>query len=154
MNTPKNRAIMFFASGTYLGYMPVASGTFGTLWGIPVFFGISKLVTPAAVVVVAAIIIVSIYLADEAAKLLGKKDPGKVVCDEIAGFAAATLFIPFNLTNVILSFILFRFFDILKPYPVGLLDKRVPGGLGIVLDDVAAGIYANILAQVVIKYVL
>lgn len=147
----KKRVIIFFATGTYTGYIPVAPGTFGTLWGIPFAWLASTHPPYVQAALTAALFVVSVYAAGEACKIIGKKDPSSVVIDEAVGFLVSFFLIPFTLFNVILVFLLFRFFDILKPYPIGLIDRRVVGGLGVVLDDAAAGIYANILAQIIIR---
>ena len=164
MKTLKERIYLFLASGTYLGYSPFAPGTVGTLWGIPVALGITLIAPPSsismglytAMAIQAAVIIVltiiAIIVASGAAKVLNAKDPGLIVCDEVAGFCVAAFMVELTLINIILVFILFRIFDILKPLPVCLIDKKVEGGLGIVLDDIAAGIYANIAAHIIIGY--
>ena len=161
MKTLSERTYLFLASGTYLGYSPFAPGTFGTLWGIPVAFAITLLIPSsmglyAAMALQAAIIailtIIAIIVAGGAAKVLNAKDPGLIVCDEIVGFCVAAFMVELTLINIILVFILFRIFDILKPLPVSLIDKKVEGGLGIVLDDIAAGVYANIAAHIIISY--
>ncbi|MEE9614271.1 MAG: phosphatidylglycerophosphatase A [Thermodesulfobacteriota bacterium] len=150
----KNSIIMFLATGAYSGYSPFAPGTVGTLWGIPLAFALSLLPPLWGAAALALAIVGACLLASEAAGIAEKKDPSCIVLDEIVGFGAATFLLPFTAQNVILAFILFRFFDILKPYPAGLIDSRLPGGAGIVLDDVAAGIYANVTAQIAIRFVL
>ncbi len=82
--------------------------------------------------------------------MLKAKDPGCIVIDEIAGIGVTFLAIPFNIYWAILGFIVFRFFDILKPFPVNYLEKRFTGGLGVVIDDVAAGIMSNIVLQMIL----
>lgn len=141
---------MFFATGAYTGYSPIASGTVGSLWGVPVAYLLSLLSPVAAAAIILPGIVISIAVASEASRLLGKPDPGEIVCDEIIGYCVAAWLIPFTLYNVIIIFILFRFFDILKPFPLRLIERRIPGGSGIVLDDVGAGIYANIAARLLI----
>lgn len=81
---------------------------------------------------------------------MGGKDPSSVVCDEISGILVSIFLIPFSAFNAILVFILFRFFDILKPYPIRLMERKIKGGPGIVLDDIMAGVYANISAHLVL----
>ncbi len=149
----KSRVIMFLATGTYTGYFPLAPGTVGTLWGIVAAYGLSMLPLYAAIAVLLSAIALAIPISTQASRVLGKEDPGSVVCDEIVGFMVAAFMVPFTAINIILVFILFRIFDILKPPPVRLLE-RLPAGTGIVTDDVAAGIYANIAAQLAIIYLL
>ena len=99
------------------------------------------------------ITVISILLSNEAAKIFNKDDPSEVVVDEVAGYLTTMMLIPLSLTNVILGFLLFRFFDIVKPYPSRSLES-LKGGYGIVLDDIAAGIWANIVLHLLIKYIL
>lgn len=161
IKTFSERTYLFLASGTYLGYSPFAPGTVGTLWGIPVAIAITLIIPSsmglyATIALQAAIIVVltviAVIVASGAAKVLNTKDPGLIVCDEIVGFCVAAFMVELTLINIILVFILFRIFDILKPLPVSLIDKKVEGGLGIVLDDIAAGVYANIAAHIILGY--
>lgn len=149
----KKTAIAFLATGAYAGHSPFMPGTFGTLWGIPLAWLLSKGPLAFQAVFTLALIAFAIYVSSEAVKIYGGKDPSCIVIDEIAGISTAFLLIPFSAVNAILVFLLFRFFDILKPYPVGYLDKNLNGGAGVVLDDVAAGVYANICAQVVLRFI-
>ncbi|MBI5970048.1 MAG: phosphatidylglycerophosphatase A [Deltaproteobacteria bacterium] len=147
----KKLITLFLAEGAYLGRVRAMPGTLGSLWGIPLawaasFLGIAGQAAFTVLVCVAAIII-----SGAAAKTLGEKDPEQIVIDEAAGFLAAVFLIPFTPFNLILAFILFRIFDIVKPWPVRQIDKNIKGGAGIVLDDVAAGIFANICVQAVIR---
>ncbi|MFQ5354419.1 MAG: phosphatidylglycerophosphatase A [Thermodesulfobacteriota bacterium] len=146
----RKKAVVFLATGTYLGLIPFAPGTFGTLWGVIIAFFFRETGVAAHGAVIAAVTVVSIFISGEAVKIFGTKDPSEVVCDEVAGFLAAFFLIPFTLFNAILVFILFRFFDIVKPYPVSYIDRTLPGGAGIVLDDIMAGIYANIAAHIIL----
>ncbi|MGH7803269.1 MAG: phosphatidylglycerophosphatase A family protein [Candidatus Binatia bacterium] len=141
------RVIVFLASGAYLGYAPVASGTVGTLAGVavfPVFAALQTLSVPIYVLSAIALSAAAIAIADLAEKIFEEEDSGKIVIDEVAGYIAATLFLPFDLTTIVVSFFLFRLFDVLKPWPAGWFDREVGGGAGVVLDDVFAGLYANL----------
>ncbi len=144
------KLIVFLATGTYLGLIPFAPGTFGTLWGVLIAFLESKTSTTFHGVVIILVTVISIYVSERAMRIFAKKDPSEVVCDEVAGYLVAFFLIPFTPFNAILVFILFRIFDIVKPYPVSYIDKKVPGGTGIVLDDIMAGIYANIAAEIIL----
>ncbi len=146
----KKAVTIFIATAAYAGYSPVMPGTVGTLWGIAIAYleASTPLYTQALVMVL--VFAISVFFAGEAAAILGGDDPQNVVCDEVCGFLVSISLIKFTILNVILVFLLFRFFDILKPYPVSLIDRKVKGGLGIVLDDVAAGIYANICAHIIL----
>ncbi|MFZ3071929.1 MAG: phosphatidylglycerophosphatase A [Thermodesulfobacteriota bacterium] len=142
------------STGALAGYIPFAPGTAGTLWGVLLFYGLEGTGPMLWAAFLIVIILFAIAVSNEAEKHLQKKDPKEIVIDEIAGYAMATAFLPFTLLNVILAFILFRFFDILKPFPIRWIERRFPGGWGIVLDDCAAGIFANIALQVILMYVL
>lgn len=135
-----------------VGYLPLAPGTWGSLVGLAIFFllRISVENNPLFVVVLlAAILLITIsgiWAASQTERLSGRKDPGKVVVDEVAGQLVSTLPLVLMSTTawqmwIIVSFILFRFFDIVKPYPARQLES-LHGGLGIMCDDLVAGVYA------------
>ncbi|MBI5886423.1 MAG: phosphatidylglycerophosphatase A [Deltaproteobacteria bacterium] len=147
----RDKLTIFLATGAFVGYSPAAPGSLGTLWGVGAVWllsGAGVYWNGAAVVVVT---LVSIYIAHRAAAIIGQKDPKCVVIDEVCGLMTASFMVPFGSKTVILVFLLFRFFDILKPWPVSSIDRGMGGGAGIVLDDVAAGVYANIFAQIIIR---
>lgn len=135
---------MFFATGGLIGFSPVAPGTFGSLAALPVCLLISLMSVGSASIFVGALVVLSIWIAHAAEKLEAQKDPKQVVVDEICGMAVALFAMPFTPVFIIGGFALFRVFDILKPFPIRWVDKKVPGGLGIVLDDVIAGVFANV----------
>lgn len=142
------RVALFFASWGYTGYAPVASGTVGTLAAIPFFWlfaHIPGVVLP--VICCAAAIALACWLAGEAEKTLGEHDSGIIVIDEVVGYLTATLLLPPSWTVTIFAFFLFRLFDIVKPPPAAYFDSEVKGGAGVVLDDVVAGIYANLATR-------
>ena len=145
------RAVLFVATGFYIGTVPFASGTFGSLLGLPLCFFLSRLNFLQSLIVILAFILFAIGIASAAEKILKLKDPGQIVIDEIAGLMVALAGLPFNLKTVLAGFIVFRGFDILKPFPIRILEKRVGGGSGIVLDDVLAGVYGNLLLRLVIS---
>ncbi len=132
------------ATGLGLGYMPLIPGTFGTLLGIPVCLLLS---VGGRIVYVSGTIILSaagIWVADRADRLFEVHDSRKIVIDEICGFLVTMAFVPLSLLTVGAGFFLFRLFDIVKPFPVGWCDRNVQGGLGVMSDDLLAGIYANL----------
>lgn len=148
----KDKIVLFLSTFFYLGYISFASGTFGTLGAVPFYYLLVLYLNKYQYLVFTIIfILVSIYLSSLAAKIFNRDDPGEVVIDEVAGFLTTMAFIPFTLENLIIGFLLFRFFDILKPFPSRQLEK-LKGGYGIVLDDVASGIWANLLLLIYIKY--
>lgn len=141
------KTIRFLAAGGYAGRAPFAPGTFGALVGLPLSFLLSFPPFSLGFLVILAFILFAIWIADQAEKIEGKKDPGWIVIDEIAGILVTMAAAPFTLKNALLGFLIFRGFDIVKPFPVGYLDKNFSGGPGIVIDDVAAGIMANIVLR-------
>ena len=149
--------ITFLASAGFLGYAPVASGTFGTLAAIPLFYLLDQLRLPSPLLYV-AILIVSIafacWIADQAEKAFQEHDSGKIVIDEVVGYLTTVLFIPWSIPNAVAAFFIFRLFDIIKPFPAGLIDRKLPGGTGVVLDDVAAGVYGNLSMQILVAWQL
>lgn len=94
--------------------------------------------------------IFGVYICGKTAKDINHHDHPGIVWDEVVGYLLTMLFIPFDLVYIALGFLLFRFFDILKPWPIRTIDKHVQGGLGIMLDDILAGIYANIIMNIII----
>ena len=143
-----DRLIMAIATGCGLGYLPKAPGTWGTLLALPIHFLISKLPLPYYFSAITAIIFIAVLSAGGAEKILDRPDPGIVVIDEIAGMLVTMIFIPPNPIAWLLAFLLFRLFDILKPFPVNFFDQRFHGGIGIVLDDLMAGLYALASLQI------
>lgn len=139
------KMILFVACGLGTGFAPFAPGTFGSLLGIPAYFVIQLFNWKVQIILVAALIIIAVITAHIGAKILQKDDPGSIVIDEIAGQVITLWGVEFTLVNIIAGFILFRFFDILKPFPIKKLEKQVPGGAGIVADDLLAGVYARII---------
>ena len=151
----RRHAIIFLASGAYLGYAPFASGTFGTLAGValyPVFDALRASSVPLYLVSVAALIAAAIVIAGEAEGLFGEKDSGKITIDEVAGYVTATLFVRPSLAAIVASFVLFRLFDVWKLWPASYFDERVSGGAGVVLDDVVSGLYANAVLRVLFRF--
>ncbi|MBX3412000.1 MAG: phosphatidylglycerophosphatase A [Pirellulales bacterium] len=138
--------VLWLASGSYFGFAPFASGTFGALWGLPLAWAIAMLQgLPLQGAVIVALCLAGIPLSSAAARRLGGlKDPGYVVFDEIVSMPITFLAIPFERWEVIAAgFLLNRVFDIVKPPPARQLE-RLPDGLGIMSDDWIAGIYSNL----------
>ena len=129
------------------GLLPVAPGTFGTLSAIPIILVSDGLGIPYKVLILIIITAAAIWTSGSAQVLLGKNDPPEVVIDEVAGFLFM-LFLPLSWTALALGFILFRVFDILKPYPIKKVEK-LKGGFGIVFDDLLAGVYAYLCFNII-----
>jgi phosphatidylglycerophosphatase A len=169
----RNNTIPFFtnliATGLFSGYSPVASGTAGSIVGVVLYFipGMSSSVVLGAAIIAA--FFAGVATSARVASIVGDRvnadarltkelfqkgphvaaDPSIVVIDEIVGMWIALLFLPKTWPAILIAFFFFRLFDIIKPYPAARLE-RIPNGWGIMLDDVAAGIYANIAAQILL----
>ncbi|PLX50350.1 MAG: phosphatidylglycerophosphatase A [Desulfobulbaceae bacterium] len=141
--------IMLIATGFYSGYLPKAPGTWGSLVGVLLVFLLHALSLQIYLSVVAGLFIVGSFVAGEAEKILDNRDPGVVVIDEIVGMLITMIAVPVTPLTMALGFILFRVFDIAKPFPVNFFDQHFHGGLGIMLDDVVAGIYSLIIMQLI-----
>jgi len=142
-----------------VGYLPLAPGTWGSLVGVGLFLLLVRVTPPNAFVAVVLVAIVAFtgagtWAATRTEQLSGRKDPGKVVVDEVAGQLIAlfplTLFTRWSSWAVIVSFILFRFFDIVKPYPANRLQE-LNGGAGVMLDDLVAGVYGAVIVSILLK---
>ncbi len=146
----RERAVLFLATGFFIGTVPFAPGTFGSIIGLPICYLISRLNILIAVICTILFILFAIWMAAVAEKLLKRKDAGEIVIDEIAGLIVTLVGLPFTLKTAIAGFIIFRAFDILKPFPIRLLEKKVAGGPGVVLDDVLAGLFGNLILRLAI----
>jgi len=136
----------------YLGKSPKAPGTVGTL-GALLFVPLLMLMQPLLqMLFILSFVAVAIFVSEIYQRQTGAKDPSEVVIDEVAGFWVAICLVPVTWKILVVAFILFRFLDILKPFPIGYIDKKVSGGAGIVLDDVVAGLIVNIFLHTMIYY--
>jgi phosphatidylglycerophosphatase A len=144
------KLILFLATGFYSGYAPVAPGTAGSVVGLALAWGVtvplehrSRL---AALALIVALFAVGCWLSGRAEELLGRHDSSHIVIDEIVGMALTMYLCPAaDWIALGAGFALFRLFDIVKPEPAGLIDRRMRGGVAVMLDDVAAAIYANLV---------
>lgn len=146
-------AVIFVASVAYLGYIPVASGTFGTLAAMPLFYvfdAIGHYSTALNLLTFVALVAAAVWFAGEADRYLQEHDSHKIVIDEVAGYVAATLFLPLTWKTAIAAFFIFRALDVIKPYPAGYIDAHVRGGAGVVLDDVVSGFYSNLIIRLLL----
>jgi phosphatidylglycerophosphatase A len=149
----------FLFTAFYSGYSPVAPGTMGTLVAMIIYIAENLVfynVDPIKLnifnfVFLLIIIYPSIKLADSAEKFYKTKDPDQVVIDEVLGYWTGVLFIPFSFSYAIIAFILFRLFDITKPFPIRSFES-LPGGWGIVMDDIVAGIYTLVCMHIIIYF--
>jgi len=146
MDRIKKAVIIFIAQGAYAGRFPVAPGTAGTLIGVLLYLWM-RVISPAAYLVLCFIIImIGTWIAGRAESFLGRKDSPSIVIDEIAGYLVAMFMVPQGWGFVVSGFLLFRAFDIIKPYPLKRLQD-IHGGTGVMVDDIGAGVYTNLVLQ-------
>jgi phosphatidylglycerophosphatase A len=147
MNKTFDKIALFIAQGAYSGRAPIAPGTAGTVVGV-LFYLLMKDLGPLAYsAVCAAVIAVGTWAAGRVDRMFGTKDNSTIVIDEIAGYLVAMLMVPGTWLSITAAFFLFRLFDIVKPFPLQRLEE-VPGGPGVMLDDIGAGVYTNVVLQV------
>jgi phosphatidylglycerophosphatase A len=144
-----NRFFLVLATGFGVGYSPVAPGTLGTLVAIPIYYFLSENPSPLYEIILIGFFFLSVWISENAETFFGKKDDPRIVIDEVMGFLITMLWVPKTTGFIMIGFFLFRFFDILKPFPIRRLERRLKGGWGIVLDDVMAGVYANIILHLI-----
>jgi phosphatidylglycerophosphatase A len=145
--------ILLLATGFGVGYSPIAPGTLGTLVAILIYYFLSEISPPLYEITLIGFFFLSVWVSEIAEKFLRKKDDQRIVIDEIIGFLITMLWVPKTIRFMIIGFFLFRFFDILKPFPIRRLEKGFKGGFGVVLDDVVAGVYANIVLRLILPIV-
>jgi phosphatidylglycerophosphatase A len=143
----KGKMIFFFSTCGYIGKIPLAPGTFGSVVGLVVCFLLSRISISLSALIAIALILSAIWLSEHAERIIGEKDPGCIVIDEVAGMVVTMIGLPFNALMAISGFILFRLTDIIKPPPVRMIQDNLSGGGGVVMDDVAAGIIVNLLLR-------
>ena len=141
----KERLIKIFATGLGLGYAPLAPGTAGSLLGIPLFYGMASFPGMLYPLTATAFARLAGYLSNEAEPLFPGKDSPRIVIDEIAGMLVTFFLATPTPVHIVLGFCLFRIFDIVKIFPANRFQRRLSGGLGTVADDLAAGVYANLV---------
>jgi phosphatidylglycerophosphatase A len=143
------RPTHFIAFGFGSGAMPFAPGTFGTLMAIPFYLLMQPLTHWQYLFFLVVITLLSMWLSDVVAKEINVHDHPGMCLDEIIGFLVTMFAVPSGFLWIAMGFILFRIFDILKPWPIHIIDKKVHGGFGIILDDVLAGIYSLIVIHII-----
>ena len=141
--------LLILATGFGVGYSPIAPGTLGTLIAIPIYYFLSEIPLPLYEITLIGFLFLSIWISENAETFFGKKDDPRIVIDEMMGFLITMFWIPKTTRFILIGFFLFRFFDILKPFPIRRLEKRFKGGFGVVLDDVMAGVYANVILHLI-----
>jgi phosphatidylglycerophosphatase A len=139
--------VHLLAFGFGSGLSPKAPGTVGTLVAIPLYLLLVQLSLPLYLAAIMLAFIAGIWLCGRTAHDLGVHDHGGIVWDEFVGFWITMILVPLTWYWVLAGFIAFRVFDIFKPFPIGWLDRKIGGGLGIMIDDVIAGLYAALVIQ-------
>lgn len=157
MNNPTIKALLtnpnhFFAFGFGSGLAPKAPGTFGTLAAIPIFWLIQDWSWPIYGLWILVTFALGVYWCDQSSKALGVHDHGGIVWDEMVGYWLTMFFAPPGWWWMLLGFVLFRFFDIIKPWPINVVDRKVAGGFGIMIDDVLAAVYAWLALQALARF--
>ncbi len=132
-----------------VGRLPKVPGTWGTLATLPLAWLLMQTGPIIYMIAVVLLLPVAILAAEIYEQETGSHDSGAIVIDEVLGFLITMTWLPINWRSFVLGFLLFRLLDIWKPFPISYLDKKIPGGLGVVIDDVAAGIVANVILQIV-----
>jgi phosphatidylglycerophosphatase A len=143
----RNSLLKHIATLGPVGYLPVAPGTWGSLAALAVYIVVKPSIF-LHVLAVLLIIPVGIAASSSAEKTLSQKDSRHIVIDEACGILVAVLFVPFSIGYILAAFFLFRVFDILKPFPVRKAETALSGGLGVMADDIVAGIYTNLMLQI------
>ncbi len=146
-----SKLIEFLATAGFVGLMPKAPGTFGTIVALPLAFLLAKVGPGFYLLATLFFIVFSIWISELYERAIGTHDSKQIVIDEVAGFLVAFAWLPVSPMSFAAAFILFRFFDIFKPWPISVLDRRVKGGLGVVVDDVGAGLATNVILQLVLS---
>jgi phosphatidylglycerophosphatase A len=139
-------------TGLGVGYFSLFPGTVGSLWGVPLVWGLQQLAWPILADLSFAVVffLCGIPICTRVARSLGREDPGEIVFDEIAAFPFVFLLVPIGLATGVLGFLWFRLFDIIKPWPANRCE-RLSGGLGVMADDLIAGIYAAAMLMLSVK---
>jgi len=148
MNKFTREVVLFLAQGAYSGRAPVAPGTAGTAVGVLVYLWMRRFSPEAYVVFCLLIVLIGTWIAGRAEGLLGKKDHPSIVIDEVAGYLVSVAMLPGTWSFIIAAFVLFRIFDIMKPYPLKRL-QTLHGGAGVMSDDIGAGVYTNLVLRIV-----
>lgn len=139
--------VHLLAFGFGSGLAPFAPGTFGTLAAVLLYLPMQYLSLPLYCLMVATVCVAGVWICDRSSEMLGVHDHGGIVWDEFAGYFITMIAAPAGWQWIVLGFVLFRIFDIIKPWPIKWADKQVHGGLGIMLDDILAGFISLALLQ-------
>jgi phosphatidylglycerophosphatase A len=147
------RLAVFISTFAYIGFFPAAPGTVGSAAGLAVY-GLIELTTgtsvaPAQAIAIVITTVLGVWAAGRAERHFGGTDPGPIVIDEVAGMLVTLALVPVGTAGMFVGFVLFRIFDVIKPFPAGRFE-RLPGGWGVMCDDLMAGVYANLALRVTV----
>jgi phosphatidylglycerophosphatase A len=142
--------IEFIATAGYVGRLPLAPGTFGSFIGLLIHFATPSLPQGYLVFGLIGFVLLAVWIAGEAEKIFAAKDPGFIVIDEVAGMLVTFFDFPRTVFIGIAGFVIFRMLDILKPFPIKYVEKKCPGGIGVVMDDVIAGLMSNAMVRILL----
>jgi phosphatidylglycerophosphatase A len=131
----------------FVGYLPVAPGTWGSAAGL-IFVVLAHPSSPILTALAAAGTVLGIVAANAAEEVIGEADSGHVIIDEFVGYLFSVVYVPHTWEYLVAAFLLFRFFDILKPFPIGKIEERLSGGWGVMADDIAAAVITNLVLQI------
>ena len=149
--TLRRRVGVFIATCAYVGYMPVAPGTWGSAIGVAIYYLVRRQGSAAIELgTIAVLLAVGLWAATEAEHHFGGIDPRPVVIDEVVGMLITLALVPVNTFGVVVGFLIFRVLDVVKPWPARRLE-HLPGGFGVVLDDVMAGVYGNVIMMGLVR---
>lgn len=146
----KEKIYKLIFSGFYMGYLPYARGTFGSIVGLILFVLTRWTFYSYQIFLYIIFLVISYNSINFAIKIYKDEDPPVVVCDEILGMWFSLLFFDLNLYQILLAFLIFRFFDILKPFPIRLIEKKFKGPIGVIFDDIMAGVYTKLILILVL----
>ena len=151
----KDRSINFWLASVFgLGKAPVAPGTVASLIaGVPFFLAAGRYSWQMQLALASVVFVIGWYVSGKTERELGRIDPSEVVIDELCGYLVAMTGHAVSFVPILIGFLLFRLFDIWKPWPIRALERKLPGGAGIMADDVLAGIYANVIGLILLKLV-
>jgi len=152
MNRAARAVILFISQGAYSGRSPIAPGTAGTVVGLLIFLVMKDLAPVHYLAICVLVFLAGTWTAGRTEVMLGCTDCSSIVIDEIAGYLVAMFMVPTGWNFMVAGFFVFRAFDIVKPWPLRRLEK-LHGGLGVMLDDIGAGIYSNVLLQLAAVYI-
>jgi len=151
MSELHDRVVVLLARGFGVGCSPVAPGTLGTVVTVPLVCLQLVLSTEVFLVFVLVFVLGAVYVASVVEKQMNRTDDPSIVVDEMAGFLIAMTYVPLTIWSMLAGFMVFRALDIFKPPPVNTVERKFSGGLGIVGDDLVAGLMTNVLLQLVIR---